>query len=379
MIPSSFEFARKFPLMTTSSKIQAGSARRLREGHGAFRVGIIGAGSTSPSHARALGQLPNVTLSGVLDARHERAAELAGRFQIGRHFDDGDAFYAEAKPDVVHILTPPDTHEALALEALRRGCHVLVEKPPSLTLAGSDAIEQAAREADLTVGLNENFAMHPLIADARLQIARGALGRLVHVDVFYAFNGTGIHADLSNWRWASSLPGGILEDLFPHPMTVARALGGEDLRPKHWEIFRSGRLPLELPDELRLMLTNQDGVTADVKLSLSAHPPGFGIKVRGTAGTLEIDLSNMLVNLDRIGRGASAAARGVSLCRRAFGTLAQTTFNAVGTVLFRTPRPGDPIHLIVAHYRALQTGGELPAPISRAKRTLEIARLIWPI
>jgi predicted dehydrogenase len=325
-----------------------------------------------------LRRLPNVTLVGVLDARRERAAELAGRFQIARHFDNWDAFYAQAKPDVVHILTPPDTHEALALEALRRGSHILVEKPPSLTLAGSDAIEEAANEADLTVGLNENFAMHPLIADARLKIARGALGRLVHIDIFYAFNGTGIDADLSNWRWAASLPGGILEDLLPHPLTVARALGGEDLKPKHWEVFRSGRLPLELPDELRLMLANQDSVTADVKLSLSARPPGFGIKVRGTAGTLEIDLSNMLVSLDRIGTGASAVARGLSLCRRSFGTLGQTTFNAAA-VLFRVPRPGDPIHLILAHYRALQTGGELPAPISRAKRTLEIARLIWPI
>jgi predicted dehydrogenase len=345
---------------------------------GKIRVGIIGTGRTSASHVRALRRLPNISVVGVFDADGHRAAALAERFQIPRHTDDPAAFYALAEPQVVHVLTPPDTHEALVLDALRKGAHVLVEKPPSLTAAGCSLIERQAETARLTVGLNENFAADPRIVTARQRIAGGALGRLVHIDVFFGFDGRALKDDLSDWPWVSALPGGILEDLLPHPLTVAQALSGGDLAPKHWEVFRSGRLAFALPDELRLMLANEEGATAHVKLSLSAHPPSFGIRVFGTEGTLQIDLRNMLVSLDRVGPGASAAARGLSLSGRAFEILAQTASNALATGLFRVPRPGDPIHLLKAHYQALRTGGELPAPIGRAKRTLEIARQIWP-
>jgi predicted dehydrogenase len=325
-----------------------------------------------------LRRLPQVVLVGVFDADRERAASLAGRFQVAHHFDDPDEFYGAAKPDIVHVLTPPDTHESLVLQALRRGSHVLVEKPPSLTSAGCDAIEETATAAGLTVGLNENFAADPRVVEARRKIASGALGRLVHVDTFFGFDGSALRADLSDWPWAKSLPGGILEDLLPHPLTVAQSLSGGNLQAEHWDVFRSGRLPFALPDELRLMLSNGDGVTAQVKLSLSAHPPGFGIKVYGTQGTFQIDLRNMLVNLDRVGPGASAVARGLRLSGWAFEILGQTASNAVATALFRAPRPGDPLHLLRAHYEALRRGGELPAPIARAKRTLQIARQIWP-
>ena len=58
--------------------------------------------------------------------------------------------------------------------------------------------------------------------------------------------------------------------------------------------------------------------------------------------------------------------------------LLQTTKNAIGTTLFRATRAGDPSYLIRSHYEALQQGREVPTPIARAKKTVQIAREIWP-
>ena len=50
----------------------------------------------------------------------------------------------ELKPDVVHVLTPPQTHAAVALEAIAAGCHVLIEKPMATSLEDADAMIAAA-------------------------------------------------------------------------------------------------------------------------------------------------------------------------------------------------------------------------------------------
>jgi predicted dehydrogenase len=254
------------------------------------RVGIVGAGRTSASHIRALSRLPDVDITGILDIDSKAARGVADRFGIPRHFSNPDEFYDGAKPQLVHIVTPPHTHEKLATEALDRGAHVLVEKPPALTVAGCDALEKRAEAADLTIGVNENFAFDPRILAARAAIIGGAVGKLVHIAGFFGFNAALVKADLSNWSWAKELPGGILEDLLPHPLTVARTLAGQELRLLHRHVFRSGRCPFLLDDEMRLLFTGDDELTVHLALSLSSHPADFIVTIKGTHATLRIDI-----------------------------------------------------------------------------------------
>ena len=58
----------------------------------------------------------------------ERAQQLATRFAIPKVYERL-ADMREARPDVIHVLTPPASHCKLTLEALGMGCHVFVEKP----------------------------------------------------------------------------------------------------------------------------------------------------------------------------------------------------------------------------------------------------------
>ena len=73
------------------------------------KVGLVGAGYVSSYHARALRSLPFVTIVGVADPDETRAKELAARFGIARVYPSLAAM-AEAKPNVIHVLTPPATH-----------------------------------------------------------------------------------------------------------------------------------------------------------------------------------------------------------------------------------------------------------------------------
>lgn len=97
-------------------------------GSRSFKVGIVGAGYVAAHHLRALRDLPFVERVGITDLDDARARQLAATFGVAGVYGSLSQM-AEARPDVIHVLTPPASHRAIALEALSMGCHVLVEKP----------------------------------------------------------------------------------------------------------------------------------------------------------------------------------------------------------------------------------------------------------
>src|SRR5689334_4236131 len=90
------------------------------------RVGVIGAGGLGQHHVRIMGELPDVQLIGFYEARPERAAEIA-RTLKATAFPSIDALLADV--DAVTIVVPTPAHYEVAKLALKRGVHVLVEKP----------------------------------------------------------------------------------------------------------------------------------------------------------------------------------------------------------------------------------------------------------
>ena len=340
------------------------------------RVGIIGAGRIAALHLQALKRLSGVRVTGILDLDPDAARSVATRFSVEGHFSDSDWFYQVAAPQLVHVLTPPHTHAAVALDALRRGVHVLVEKPAVLTVRDCDALLEAARAGGLTVGVDENFAFAPRMREASAMIARGDLGDLVHISAFLGFDLRRTAASAGS-SWLGSLPGGVLEDLLPHLLSVTLAARRE-LRPVHWSSRSTGRLDHDFADELRLSLAGGD-LTVDVGISLTSQPDDFVVTVHGTRATLRIDLQNMLLDRARIGPGPRTFARGARVVGSGIRMLAQTARNAVAIAAGLDLPPGTPLHLIRTHYAALAAGRELPAPLARSRRIVEITREIWPM
>ena len=253
------------------------------------RVEIIGAGRTSPAHIRALRRLSHIEITGVLDINSNAARAIADRFGI-RQYSGPERFYRDARPETVHILTPPHTHEMLADEAIGRGVHVLTEKPPALTVAACEALQRKAEAASVTIGVNENFAFDPRVRSAREEIvprhprAAGSHQRLLRLRCSC---GRGRPEQLVLGEGAARRHP---RNLLPHPLTVARTLAAEELLLIHRHVVRSGRLPFLLDDEMRLLLTGRSGLTVQLTLSLSTRPATFIVIIYGTRATLRMDL-----------------------------------------------------------------------------------------
>jgi UDP-N-acetylglucosamine 3-dehydrogenase len=181
------------------------------------KVAVLGVGSMGSNHARAYAEMDSVRLVGVADADERNARRVARRYGCAAygHFTE---LLDEEGPDLVSVAVPTRLHAAVAEEAMRRGIHVLIEKPLASTVAEGQAIvaSAAAHGVTLTVGHVERF--NPAVAEIKRRLAGGELGRVFQV-----------HA-----RRLSPFPGrisdvGVVLDLASHDIDVMHHLLGADV------------------------------------------------------------------------------------------------------------------------------------------------------
>ncbi len=119
-------------------------------------MGVVGVGSLGYHHARILSTLPDVDLAGVYDIRADRLAEVSTQLAVPAVNSLPDLL---AACDACIVAVPTESHEAVALEAIDRGKHLLIEKPIAPSLASADRIVEAAegRGVLVQIGHVERF------------------------------------------------------------------------------------------------------------------------------------------------------------------------------------------------------------------------------
>jgi predicted dehydrogenase/nucleoside-diphosphate-sugar epimerase len=150
-----------------------------------LRVGLIGCGKMGLHHLKAIALSGVSTVVGVADPA-ATADDLGAALPAGaRVFAQARDMLAETRPDVVHIVTPPETHAPLALMAIEAGCHVYVEKPFTFTAADAERILDAARRRGLKVCAGHQVLFEPPALAVRESLK--SIGRLVHVESYFSF------------------------------------------------------------------------------------------------------------------------------------------------------------------------------------------------
>jgi len=186
-----------------------------------IRVAIIGCGKIADQHAQQIRRVEGSRLVAVCDREKLMAEQLAERFQVDDSFDDVDCLLKEARPDVVHITTPPQGHFELARKCLEAGCHVYVEKPFAINLQETQAMLSLAEERGLKITAGHNYQFGPEMIRMRELVRRGGLGGApVHIESVYSYDlgdATYVKSLLGDEKhWVRSLPGKLLRNVTSH-------------------------------------------------------------------------------------------------------------------------------------------------------------------
>jgi UDP-N-acetylglucosamine 3-dehydrogenase len=144
-----------------------------------LRVAFLGCGFITRVHSGHLRALGGDVVPSYASRDRERASDYCRRYRGAASYGDYLEAIADPAVDAVVIAVPPRFHLDLALDALRAGKHVLVEKPAFLRMADYQAVREARDEAGRVVLVGENDHYKPLAVRLRRLLAERAIGELV--------------------------------------------------------------------------------------------------------------------------------------------------------------------------------------------------------
>ncbi len=345
-----------------------------------MKIAIVGCGLNSDYHINFARAYPGAEIVGVVDASEQRAMRCRERFGIDRSYPDIASLVEDARPDVIHIVTPPFTHFDLASQAIEAGCHVLVEKPMCLSLDEGERLFSLAERKGVELCSMHNHFFDPCMLKAREIVRSGRLGRVINVESHYGLN-TRIDAFMRYPRpdvlpWLYGLPGGVFHDFMPHPLYVMLPFLGdvEDVQVVEKSM---GELPQGISDELRILVKGRDALGV-LTFSFASKPHHHFVRIYGTKMMVHVNFDTMTTVVHPVSSLPKAAQKATYNLSESWqlGTATLKNVWEFGTGKLR-PYQGMK-NLIHRFYDAVKSGGEVPVSKHEALNVLAVMDRIWP-
>ena len=236
-------------------------------------------------------------VAGALSSTPEKSRASGVALSIPRVYDDFKAMaIREARLkngiEAVSIVTPNHLHYAVAREFLKRGIHVICDKPLTSNLPDAKKLVKAAEASGAIFVLTHNYTGYPMVRQARQMVINGDIGKIRVVQVEYLQDWLSVEQDFKQAEWrtdpARSGPGGSTGDIGTHAFNLACFVTGLEVESLAADIqaFVPGRL---VDDNAHVMLRFHGGARG--MLWSSQVAPGnenaLRIRVYGETGGLE--------------------------------------------------------------------------------------------
>lgn len=271
-----------------------------------IRIGLIGVGRISRRHIGELSRVSDAEITAICDIDEEKLATVGDSLGIPgeRRFKDYHDLINCDEVDAVEVCTPNYLHVPMAIDTLRAGKPVEIEKPLSTTYEhGVDELLTLIEETGLMNMMCFSYRFMPAVRYAKHLIESGELGKIVNVNVEYLQSGTFIPGRKLEWRFVKEYSGsGTLCDLGVHLIDMTRFLiddfasvyGISSIIVPERQRLDSDELGRVDTDDLTAFIAKlKNGVIANVLVTKCAVGESNTIKyeVFGTNGIIRFNLN----------------------------------------------------------------------------------------
>lgn len=330
------------------------------------KVAVFGCGRMGLHHVKAISVVGVGDLVGVADPHAEESVVRASLPATVKFYTDPAMLLRELKPDIVHIVTPPETHVEMAKLALAHGAHVYVEKPFALSSETARAIVDFAREKGLKV-----CAGHQVLFQHSGQHYREhmpVLRKVVQIESYFSF------------KTVRRVSGGLMSpveqlvDILPHPiylMLDAFDASAPDVVAAPTELCA---LEVDAEGEVRALL-KRDGTMAMLTVTLRGRPIESYLRIVGMNGSLWVDF--VLSGITRLlGPGASAISAVFNPFIRARQIVSGTVANVYRMLTRKHKSYAGLAELIEAFHRSVAESRASPVSPYAIVETVRLCELI---
>lgn len=256
---------------------------------------VIGGGKISEQHLSSLKAIAGVELAGICDLSPALASFTAERFDVAKWSTDYRRMLDESPVNVVHVLTPPATHDRIVRDCIERGKHVIVEKPIALSNEGFLDLWKLAQQCGVQLVENHNYGFNRPIRQIEHAIKQWRIGSIEEVEVRMSLNirGGGRYADENLPHPSHLLPAGVLHEFITHLAYLLlkfmpdQSMDRVDLIRAAWRNHGGGTL-FKYDDLDAMMLAR--GVHGRIRFTSRQWPDCLSVHVRGSDGEATAEL-----------------------------------------------------------------------------------------
>jgi predicted dehydrogenase len=259
-----------------------------------FNLAIVGCGVIAQSHLRALTRLNNVKVVAVCDTDEKKAISTSEEWKIDRYYTDFHKMLSEEKISILSILTPTSSHASLAIEAIKHGINVVMEKPFTMTTKEAKLILNALRGSNVKLTVVYHWLFSKAMLKSLSLIRKQEIGEILSVYFQYVHNVKNDYMASNQNHWCHKTYGGRFGEMLPHPIYILQSLLGSKLFVKDTFVSKHGKTPWLQNDELHVVLGGEKGLGL-LYVSFNAPKSVVACDVYGTKEILNIDLNRQIV------------------------------------------------------------------------------------
>lgn len=211
-----------------------------------FGFGLIGCGRIAKNHLESIKAIPGAKLVAAADEDEKALAKVVEIYECQGYSAYQDML-ANPEIDIINICTPSGIHAKIAIDAMKAGKHVLVEKPMAMSLAEVDAMIATAKEFGVKLGVVHQNRFNNAVVKLRKALEQEKFGQLTHASAVIRWNRNDEYYTQAPWRGTWENDGGCLmnqsihnidllqwmmgpvESVFAYATTNLRKIEGEDV------------------------------------------------------------------------------------------------------------------------------------------------------
>ena len=257
-----------------------------------LRVGVIGMGNMGTAHAYCIanGDIEGLKLAAVCDINLQKTEAICKECTELKAFCDYKKLLKRGEIDAVIIAVPHPLHAEIAMAALSKGLHVLLEKPADISVSKVKKLNELAEKTEKCFAIMFNQRTNPLFAKARKIVKSGELGELKRT-VWTVTNWyrTQSYYNSGDWRatWAGE-GGGVLLNQAPHNLDLWQWICG---MPESVTAFCDVAKfhDIEVEDDATIFTRYKNGATGVFITSTGEYPGTNRLEISGTLGKIVLE------------------------------------------------------------------------------------------
>nr|WP_296480590.1 Gfo/Idh/MocA family oxidoreductase [uncultured Acetatifactor sp.] len=195
-----------------------------------MKYALIGCGRISPNHIAAA-KANGLEFTGICDINEEMLREKVAEFELSdvHPYTDYHEMLEKEKPELVAIATESGKHAEIALDCIKAGCNVIIEKPMALSLADADAIIRSAKEKGVKVCVSHQNRFNKSVQKIRKTLEEGRFGRMFYGTAHIRWCRNENYYTQAKWRGTWEQDGGALMNQCIHNIDLLRWMMGDEV------------------------------------------------------------------------------------------------------------------------------------------------------